>query len=281
MTSSHCLVRLCLNCCLNGEQSSIDVSVPLPLSSNTWQDNRGLGRELERAVPNPEEFILEQYLPCHSARPPGISHWPAIWPQPYRQWLRGETVVSCVNGGYCCCLYLTRNKKLYSGFYNIVHVMGLDVSVLVVLWFICVWFAERSCYAKVCIWYTFTGPNPDGTAHLWPLAFWVVVLWSNEEKLLVSSFNSQLVKSSSARVSVFFFTNYVFVLHRNWRRPQPMQQKRNADVCRPRTSCRISTGWKWRKKKWYLFSVYTWLVTVWLAFYWLSTHSSMALMSCT
>lgn len=83
--------------------------------------------------------------------------------------------------------------------------MGLDVSVLVVLWFICVWFAERSCYAKVCIWYTFTGPNPDGTAHLWPLAFWVVVLWSNEEKLLVSSFNSQLVKSSSARVSVFFF----------------------------------------------------------------------------
>lgn len=205
MTSSHCLVRLCLNCCLNGEQSSIDVSVPLPLSSNTWQDNRGLGRELERAVPNPEEFILEQYLPCHSARPPGISHWPAIWPQPYRQWLRGETVVSCVNGGYCCCLYLTRNKKFYSGFYNIVHVMGLDVSVLVVLWFICVWFAERSCYAKVCIWYTFTGPNPDGTAHLWPLAFWVVVLWSNEEKLLVSSFNSQLVKSSSARVSVFFF----------------------------------------------------------------------------
>lgn len=119
MTSSHCLVQLCLNCCLNGEQSSIDVSVPLPLSSNTWQDNRGLGRELERAVPNPEEFMLEQYLPCHSARPPGISHWPAIWAQPYRQWLRGETVVSCVNGEYCCCLYLTRNK-LYSGFYNIV-----------------------------------------------------------------------------------------------------------------------------------------------------------------
>lgn len=53
--------------------------------------------------------------------------------------------------------------------------------------------------------YTLTGSNPDGTAHLCPLAFWVVVLWSSEEKLLVSSFNSQLVKSSSTRVSVFFF----------------------------------------------------------------------------
>lgn len=30
-------------------------------------------------------------------------------------------MVSCVNGGNCCCsLYLTRNQKLYSGFYNIV-----------------------------------------------------------------------------------------------------------------------------------------------------------------
>ncbi|KTG35277.1 hypothetical protein cypCar_00003342 [Cyprinus carpio] len=44
----------------------------------------------------------------------------------------------------------------------------------------------------------------------------------------------------------------VFVLHRNWRRPQPMQQKKNADVCRPRASCKIFTGWKWIKRKWLL-----------------------------
>ncbi len=75
-----------------------------------------------------------------------------------------------------------------------------DVSGLVVFWCLVFWkapavlkFAYKVLLAIILM--------------VWTLAFWVVVLWSNGENLLVSSFYSQLFKSSATWCVSDFFTN--------------------------------------------------------------------------
>lgn len=56
----------------------------------------------------------------------------------------------------CCVKSNNKKKSIMNGqsvLHNVLRVMAgvMDVSVLVVLWFIHVWFAERQCCAEVCI----------------------------------------------------------------------------------------------------------------------------------
>lgn len=47
---------------------------------------------------------------------------------------------------------------------------------------------------------------------------------------------------------------YLSLLARNWRTQQPWKLRRNTGVCRPRTSWRIFTELKWRRRKWFFFT---------------------------